>query len=174
MLSRSQARLNATVFLCFSGNGDGTFQSAVNTPYTITLMALQWPWETLTATASLMWLLPASLARRNQVDILLGNGDGTFRPIGHYDVSLSPHSIAAADFNEDKKADLAVGIFEGGSIVFSSGMATERFKDHSSMSLGSQYRLLLGTSTVTAYRTWRWQTPDQPGILFACTGQRIA
>jgi hypothetical protein len=49
----------------------------------------------------------------NQVDIPLGNGDDTFRPNGFYDVSLSPQSVVVADFNGDKKDDLAIGNFSG-------------------------------------------------------------
>jgi FG-GAP-like repeat/Abnormal spindle-like microcephaly-assoc'd, ASPM-SPD-2-Hydin len=49
----------------------------------------------------------------NQVDILLGNGDGSFRADGFYPVSLAPLSIVTGRFNGDKKIDLAVGNLEG-------------------------------------------------------------
>src|SRR5262249_36715460 len=47
------------------------------------------------------------------VSILLGNGDGTFTPVGTYTIDTgiggnSPRFVVAADFNEDGKQDLAV------------------------------------------------------------------
>jgi hypothetical protein len=40
--------------------------------------------------------------------ILLGNGDGTFRPAQYYTAGVGPGSIVAADFNGDGNLDLAV------------------------------------------------------------------
>jgi hypothetical protein len=42
------------------------------------------------------------------VNVLLGNGDGTFQSPGFYSVMNEPDLIVAADFNGDKKLDLAV------------------------------------------------------------------
>jgi hypothetical protein len=42
------------------------------------------------------------------VKILLGNGDGTFRPAVSYPAGVNPFSIAVGDFNGDGKADLVV------------------------------------------------------------------
>ncbi len=43
------------------------------------------------------------------ISILLGNGDGTFRPAVNYSAGDSPLSIVAADFNHDGNLDLAAG-----------------------------------------------------------------
>lgn len=44
------------------------------------------------------------------VSVLLGNGDGTFKPAANFSVvgfnGLSPYSVAVADFNKDGKSDL--------------------------------------------------------------------
>ncbi len=42
----------------------------------------------------------------NTLDILLGNGDGTFQPPVPYGVDVSPHWVAVGDFNGDGKADI--------------------------------------------------------------------
>jgi uncharacterized repeat protein (TIGR01451 family) len=44
----------------------------------------------------------------NNVSILLGNGDGTFKVAMNFDAGNSPSSIAVGDFNGDGKLDLAV------------------------------------------------------------------
>ena len=44
----------------------------------------------------------------DDVSILLGNGDGTFRPAVHYDVGNYPQSVALGDFNEDGRHDLDI------------------------------------------------------------------
>ena len=44
----------------------------------------------------------------NTVVVLLGNGNGTFRPAGTYDVGTDPVALVAGDFTGDGKLDLAV------------------------------------------------------------------
>jgi dienelactone hydrolase len=44
----------------------------------------------------------------NNVSVLLGNGDGTFRPHVDYPVGNTPGGVAVADLNGDGKLDLAV------------------------------------------------------------------
>ena len=50
----------------------------------------------------------ASCCPDGSVAILLGNGDGTFRPPVNYPAGAGPISIVAADFNHDGNLDLAV------------------------------------------------------------------
>jgi hypothetical protein len=44
----------------------------------------------------------------DQIQVLLGKGDGTFEPPVNYTVGTAPSSIAAADFNHDGNLDLVV------------------------------------------------------------------
>jgi hypothetical protein len=44
----------------------------------------------------------------SQVSILLGNGDGTFRPPTSFSVPYPPRSLAVGDFDRDGRLDLAV------------------------------------------------------------------
>lgn len=52
--------------------------------------------------------LAVANAGTNTVSILLGNGDGTFRPANNVVIGGHPTAIAAADFTRDGFADLAV------------------------------------------------------------------
>src|SRR5262249_9861259 len=47
--------------------------------------------------------------RSNNVSVLLGNGDGSFRAGGNYATGRGPESVAVGDFNGDGVPDLAVG-----------------------------------------------------------------
>ena len=98
------------------GNGDGTFKTVVITPVPYNVQGLALAVDDFNGDNKLDVAVTGEFGTAKQVNILLGNGDGTFRPDGHYDVSLSPESIVAADFNGDKKIDLAVGNRIGGSV----------------------------------------------------------
>ena len=87
------------------GNGDGTFQPAVN--YAVGGHAVALVIADFNADSK------NDIAVANNSDgtvsVLLGNGNGTFQPSVVYPAGDGPHSIAAADFNGDGKLDLAIG-----------------------------------------------------------------
>src|SRR5437016_5672023 len=64
---------------------------------------------------------PPDLAGANygssDVSILLGNGDGTFRPAVNYSGLSAPVAVIVADFNHDGHADLAVSNSAGSAPV---------------------------------------------------------
>src|SRR5207302_543791 len=90
---------NVSVLL---GNGDGTFQPAVNYP--------AGPNPHSIAVGDFNGDGRPDLVVANQagddLSVLLGNGDGTFRP-GQPCTAIAPTAVAVGDFNGDGSTDLA-------------------------------------------------------------------
>jgi hypothetical protein len=96
------------------GNGDGTFQSAVNYP------AGNAPLGFVAGDFNDDGKLDLAVVDQGNagtflgndplggVSMLLGNGDGTFQPAVEYRAGIRPNAIVAGDFNGDGKLDLAV------------------------------------------------------------------
>jgi hypothetical protein len=97
------------------GNGDGTFQPAINvsTGKNPTAMA------------------PAGFNRDGNADLVfidgsgvgvsLGNGNGTFGPATYVPTADGPLSLAVADLDGDNKSDLIVGGTLAGSVLLGNG-----------------------------------------------------
>jgi hypothetical protein len=89
------------------GNGDGTFQPARNVnvgfrPWSVAVGDFDGDGIPDLAVTHATQFLPSE----NTVTILLGNGDGTFRSAGDYQVGADPYSIAVADFRNNGTLDL--------------------------------------------------------------------
>lgn len=93
------------------GNGNGTFQTAVNyaagTPEDLAVTDLN--------TDGKLDLVVASYSA-NKATVLLGNGNGTFQTAVPYSTGPGPAGVAIADFNGDSKLDLATANL-GSSII---------------------------------------------------------
>src|ERR1022692_4213777 len=104
------------------GNGDGTFQAAVN------YGAGEFPESVAVGDFRGDGKLDLVVANQgsNNVSILLGNGDGTFQAAVNYGVGSSPTSVAVGDFNGDGKLDLVVAnsFSNNGSILLGNGDGT--------------------------------------------------
>jgi hypothetical protein len=95
------------------GNGDGTFQPAVNYPVGTNPVSI--------ALGDFIGTGNIDLAVAdigfNSITILKGNGNGTFTTSPGFGVGIGPISVAAADFTGNGKLDLVVA--SGGSAFLS-------------------------------------------------------
>jgi hypothetical protein len=96
------------------GNGDGTFQNAIvtNPSFSVTAIAA----GDFNRDGNLDLATAGSFGSGASVNILLGNGNGTFQQGASYPGGTVPTSIAVADLNGDHKLDLAIANSEGGSV----------------------------------------------------------
>lgn len=63
-------------------------------------------------------------SKSGNVSVLLGSGDGAFRPAVDYPLGGSPNSVVAGDFNGDGYTDLAVGNGQTVSVLLGNGDGT--------------------------------------------------
>jgi hypothetical protein len=73
----------------------------------------------------------------NKVGVLLGNGDGTFRPAVYYGAGSSPTGIAVGDFNGDGKLDLVVANAGSNSVSVRLGNGDGTFQSPMNYGTGS-------------------------------------
>jgi hypothetical protein len=125
---------NGTVSILL-GNGDGTFQDHIDYP---TGAGPTW---VATGDFDSDGKLDLVVSEGNggggtTVGVLLGNGNGTFGPVAHYQVGLNPAYVVTADFNGDNKLDLAV-VNNAGSVSILLGKGDGSFGLHQDLAVGS-------------------------------------
>ena len=126
LLLFSGSKMAVNVYL---GKGDGTFGTATTFPlpgYTrVTATSL--------ATGDFNGKLGLVVVDTTDgaVDVLLGNGDGTFKaPVAYSTIDpnnpgfTSPYGVTVADFNGDGQPDIAVGVYAGIAVLLNNGNGT--------------------------------------------------
>ncbi|HVI10135.1 MAG TPA: VCBS repeat-containing protein, partial [Candidatus Binatia bacterium] len=93
------------------GNGDGTFQDPIITQPAFSTAAIGI--GDFNRDGKLDLAAAGQFGTECEVNILLGNGDGTFRQGASYAGDRYPESIFVGDFNGDHKLDFAVANLEG-------------------------------------------------------------
>ena len=99
------------------GNGNGTFQAAVNYPAGFGPSSIAVGDFNGDGNPDLVVTNASSAdngAGGTTVGVLLNNGDGTFQALVSYPSGSEPHSVAVGDFNNDGKLDIVAGNFGGG------------------------------------------------------------
>lgn len=104
----------------FLGNGDGTFQ-----PTPVNSITLYSPSATAVGDFNGDGKLDVAIAEQfgtiSQVEIMLGNGDGTFSSSQTYPVNSFPTAATVADFRNNGKLDLAVACLYGATTILLGG-----------------------------------------------------
>jgi Abnormal spindle-like microcephaly-assoc'd, ASPM-SPD-2-Hydin/FG-GAP-like repeat/FG-GAP repeat len=125
------------------GNGDGTFQEPA-----ITTSLPSGP-NAMTSghfgAGSLDLAIVLGFASSDRVQILVGNGDGTFTLGESYELTaLNSESIVAADFRNDGRSDLAIAELEGRGVAVLLGTGDDEFEQPVT------YDIAYGASAVAA------------------------
>jgi hypothetical protein len=108
----------------FPGNGDGTFGTGITTPLPYNVGGLALASGYFNSDQSLDIAVTAQFGTTNQVSILLGNGDGTFRAIGFYPLVITPNSVVTGKFRASNRTDLAVTVDPGVEVLLGNGDGT--------------------------------------------------
>jgi hypothetical protein len=106
-LAVSGVAASSSVVQVLLGNGDGTFRAAITTAINATAFVNETVFDI--AVGDFNGDGKADLAAANvygTVVVLIGNGDGTFKPPANYNVGSQPFSVAVGDFNGDGKPDI--------------------------------------------------------------------
>ena len=117
------------------GNGDGTFKPKTD----ISIGAGTGPVAAVAATLTTSGFADLVVADNinDTLAILLGNGDGTFKPPVFIPTGHAPSSIAAADFNADGHIDLVVTNQNDNTVSVFLGNGDGTFKNRTDYSVGT-------------------------------------
>ena len=126
------SRFEAQHIIVILGNGDGSFKAAVTFPIGDQQQPVMFAVDDFNSDSYLD--LAFTNAYTNQVGVVFGNGDGTFRALkivwnGNLSFSLS---LVASDFNSDGHVDLATADSSSNEIVVLLGVGDGTFRPQTS------------------------------------------
>jgi hypothetical protein len=101
-------------------------------------------------------------ASKGAVSILLGKGDGTFKPAVGYGFAQYQYGLAVADFNRDGKLDFAVANYASNSVSVFLGDGSGRFKQKGTYPAGSK-PIDLATADFNNDGNWDLATASDSG-----------
>ncbi len=124
------ANLNDNTVSVLLGRGDGTFLPAVAYSVEDSSGHGQWPYCVAVGDFTNDGNLDIVTANDNDntVSVLLGNGDGTFRPAVTYNVGGSPHSVVVGDFTGNGILDLATANYTDNTVSVLLGRGNGTFE----------------------------------------------
>jgi hypothetical protein len=108
------------------GNGDGTFHQGSVIPFA-TYGQRSLDTADLNGDGKLDLVIMGSFFSSDEIEVMLGNGDGTFRSDGQYTTGLQDN-LAFADFNGDGKLDLAIGTYYSATVSVFEGNGNGTFQ----------------------------------------------
>lgn len=125
---------NLCIYL--GSGGPGSFKSAE----VLTLPAGSVPQGVTAAYLNSDARIDLAIANRDQntVQVLLGNGDGTFNYQTTYPVAAMPHEVAVMDLNGDGRMDAVVAGWGTGSLSVLLGRGDGTFSERQDVAVGSQ------------------------------------
>lgn len=121
---------NSNTVSILLGQGNGTFIEAVNSPVPTDFGAGSVAVADFNGDGKLDLAVATDGSTSNNVnyvDILLGNGDGTFTQAPSNTVGFAPYSVAVGDFNGDGLPDLAVANYLSNSVTILLGNGNGTF-----------------------------------------------
>lgn len=104
-----------TVGVVFLGDGDGTLQPPLSLPTITGGGSLQF--SDFNGDGNLDLVFSGDYYPHSTVEVLLGNGDGTFRPEATYPAGATAAGMVVGDFNNDSQSDLVVADETGDDVI---------------------------------------------------------